>query len=789
MVERYTLFDQQFMKTIYQWAVVAACSLFTLNSIAQTPEIGTWVDYLPYTNVEAVVETPDMIYGSTGYSLVQWNKDDNSLERFSKVHGLSDIGVSSIDYHENSQTLMVGYSNGNLDLIRNNRIINFADIKRSNIVAEKSINNILFKGDTAYLSCGFGIVLFSMSRDEIIETYVIGETGKYLGVNDLVFAKDTIFTATDEGIYFASASEENLKFYGTWDKFTNIPNQDGEFDIIQYFGGKILANFPVNNFTNDTLYWYGDGVWEEVPFTTNEVNRGFKIFNDQLLLCHSGWIDFLDTDFNSARTIPSYNTDLPPGPNEAIVGSGGIIWVADRNQGIVKSVSDFNNTPGVLTSPNTISVEEVSFIDDNVWVAAGTRVGLFDNAFNFEGVYRNNTDREWTRVNRREHSILDSVVDIVSIAGDPRNNGRLYAASLGTGIIEFENNVPVKIYDHNNSPLGSYIPSDDVKAMKVKFDTKGNMWALTNRTKSFLTVKTRDDEWFSFDFTQYFSSEIITRDFIVTKDGMAWVVLDDGKGILVFDPKGTFSDTTDDQVRILRGAAGSGGIHNTSIHSIVEDLDGEIWIGTAEGVAVFFSPSNVFSANSNIDAQRIFVTVNGFTQYLLETEVVKTIAVDGANRKWFGTEKTGAFLMSQDGTEQLFHFTAENSPIFSNQIKTINVNPSNGEVFIGSDKGLQAYKGTATAPDPAFGDVYAYPNPVKEDYFGYIAVKGLARDANVKITDINGNLVFETYSEGGQAVWNGQNMNGDRVATGVYLVFAADSDGEEKEVTKILFIH
>ncbi len=218
-------------------------------------------------------------------------------------------------------------------------------------------------------------------------------------------------------------------------------------------------------------------------------------------------------------------------------------------------------------------------------------------------------------------------------------------------------------------------------------------------------------------------------------------------------------------------------------------MDGEIWIGTAEGIGVFFSPGSVFSEGANFDAQRIFVTVNGFTQYLLETEVVTSISVDGANRKWFATQKTGAFLMSEDGTEQLYHFREDNSALFSNELKVVRVNPSNGEVYFGSQKGLQAYKGTATKADPLFNDVYAYPNPVRETYEGLIAVKGLARNSNVKIIDINGSLVFETYSEGGQAIWNGRNMEGKRVATGVYIVLAVDYEGEEREATKILFIH
>lgn len=777
------------MKTIFNYALVALLSLLGNSVVAQTPAIGTWVDYLPYSHVTNVVEAGEYIYGATEYSLVVWNKSDNSVERFSKVHGLSDVGVTGLGYHEGTGTVLVGYSNGNIDLIRGSRIINFADIKRSSVVANKAINNVYFRGDTAYLSCGFGITLFDMSRDEIMETYVIGPGGNYLGVNDLVIAKDSIFCATEEGVYYASMQEPNLKFHGVWNKFNDLPRPDDNYDIIQYFGDRLLLNLPVNNFTNDTLYWYDWSTWEKATFEVFDVNRGLRVYDDQLLLCHSGGIVFFDQDFNRLEDIPSYNTNMPPGPNEAIIGKDGIVWIADRNQGIVRSAGPFNKQVGNLTSPHTNDVEDISFQNGNVWVAAGTKVGLFDNAFNFQGVFRNDSDREWSRISRSEFPILDTVVDIIAVEENPTQRGSVYAAAIGAGIIEFENYEPINIYDHNNSPIGGFAPTDDVKAMDVKFDLNGNLWMLTNRVSNFLTVKTPEGVWKNFEFASYFSSEVVTREFLITKDGMVWVVLEEGKGIFVFNPNGTIEDTSDDQVRVLSGSSGNGGLHSTNIHSMVEDLDGEIWVGTAEGVAVFFSPSSVFVEGLNIDAQRIFVTVNGFTQYLLETEVVKSISVDGANRKWFGTEKTGVFLMSEDGTEQLHHFTAEDSPIFSNEIKVVRVNPADGEVFIGTNKGLQAFKGTATQPDPFFNEVYAYPNPVREDYDGLIAVKGLARNSSVKIIDINGNLVFETYSEGGQAIWNGRNMSGRRVATGVYLVLAADSEGEEKEVTKILFIH
>jgi hypothetical protein len=211
-------------------------------------------------------------------------------------------------------------------------------------------------------------------------------------------------------------------------------------------------------------------------------------------------------------------------------------------------------------------------------------------------------------------------------------------------------------------------------------------------------------------------------------------------------------------------------------------------VGTDEGVAVFYSPQDILTSERS-DAERILVNVDGYVQYLLETESVKAIAVDGANRKWFGTERAGVFLLSADGTEQIHHFTEDNSPLFSNNIACIAINDETGEVFFGTAKGLISFKGTATPGTPTNTDVYAYPNPVRPGYSGPIAIKGLVQDAVVKITDVTGTLIYETRAEGGQAIWNGYNFDGRRASTGVYLVFISTDDGKEAMVTKILFVN
>jgi len=203
---------------------------------------------------------------------------------------------------------------------------------------------------------------------------------------------------------------------------------------------------------------------------------------------------------------------------------------------------------------------------------------------------------------------------------------------------------------------------------------------------------------------------------------------------------------------------------------------------------VFYSPSLVFT-NEDFDAQQILVEQDGYFQFLLETEAVTAIAIDGANRKWLGTESAGVFLMSEDGTTELQHFTAQNSPLISNAIISLAINQKNGEVFFGTDKGIISYKGTATEGASTHTNVYAFPNPVREGYTGSIAINGLVTDADVKITDISGALIYETKALGGRAIWDGKNFSGEKAHSGIYLVFATNDTGTETVVTKIMLLN
>jgi ligand-binding sensor domain-containing protein len=281
---------------------------------------------------------------------------------------------------------------------------------------------------------------------------------------------------------------------------------------------------------------------------------------------------------------------------------------------------------------------------------------------------------------------------------------------------------------------------------------------------------------------------LLFDDLLIDSYNQKWGIMGRGAGIFVYNDNNTIENPNDDQYKFLNTNIGGGNLPSLQTYCFEEDLEGEIWVGTDKGITVFYDPSAIFSGY-NFDAQQILITEGDYGQYLLSEERVKCITIDGANRKWVGTEKSGVFLLSDDGTEEIYHFTKDNSPLFDNNIIDIAINNENGEVFIGTDKGLISYRSDATEGVLIQSNTKVFPNPVKETYNGPIAISGLVTNANIKITDITGNLVFETFAKGGRAIWNGKNKNGERSSTGVYLVFSTDLYGEQKMISKILFIH
>ncbi len=789
------LVKKRYMRNVFNSAL-ALCVTFVVS--AQIPAIGQWRDHLPYSETVGVAEGPDRVYCASQGGLFALVKADNSIERISKVNGLSDIAISTIALNPWNNHLLIAYHNGNLDVMINKVITNVPDIKNANLVGNKIINSIFFINQYAYLACGFGIVVFDTDLMQVADTYKIGNNSSLINVLDVTSDGANLYASTASSIYTAPMTCPVLADFHCWTQITGAPSHHlpaGVYNQIVYFKGSIYASFSNlltgGNSNMDSIFRYNIAANTWSVFEKGLTFRSLTTSPNYLCVLSDGNVEVYDTTASKISVVNAYPFGGSPYASEAIMarGGGSDVWISDMASGLIHAYNSYRSNNYFPNGPRKPDVYGMTYSGGSISVVPGAHFDNWGNTYNNAGI-STFINEQWTTLDYRTYPILGNDFDFLATAIDPANPNHIMYGSLGFGVFEFTNNVLGSIYnaDRKNCTLKQRGLTDTLTDVTgLAYDPAGNLWVTNPMCNTLINCREPNGTWHAFDCSSV-ALPLDIGSILVGTNGFKWAVLPRGRGILVYDENKTLANPNDDRMRRLTFTAGQGGIIGTEVFCMVEDKNQQIWVGTDAGINVFYNPDNIF-ATSGFDAQQILIQQGIHVQILMGTQTVTALAIDGANRKWIGTASGGAYLMSADGTQQILNFNKDNSPIFSNTINAITVNQKTGEVFFGTDKGIISYRSTATEGGDTFDQVYAFPNPVKHDYEGPIAIKGLTADAEVKITDITGNLIFETKALGGQAIWNGNNFKGERAHTGVYIVFCSDTDGKQTFVTKILFIN
>jgi len=784
--------------TLFSALVALSCSFNSLTASAQEVGIGQWRDHFPYQSLLAVAEGGGQIYAATSTAVFRYDKATSEITNLNKTNALNDVGILGLAWNEALATMVVYYQNGNIDLLKNNSSVNIGDIKRSSVIGDKGVYNAYMDGSIAYLACGFGIVVLDMANEEIRETWFIGPSGSKVQVNAITMTADSIYAATASGLFVANRFSSNLASFTNWHKRVDMGTalDDGPFNAVVHLGDRLLLNAVVTGTGGDTLLVLGqDNTWSRETSSFGQVTKEMTVTPDGqfVVLSHQTDIRVLDQQLNEQTLIYSISGKLTK-PQQAIRDAEGWVWIADAEQGLIRAQGNELGSAIVPNGPKTASAWRMAADNGTLYVATGAVSGIWDSRFLKDGIHMRKNG-QWSTMDRSTSTLLDlgvnefggSVNDIICVAVDPDDPSHAFFGSWEEGLIEIRDGAPVQIYNQSNSAL-----SEDVNPFQgalfvsgLDYDNDGNLWITNARCNDPVVVLTKNGEWQHFSPGNLLGSNLLLGEMIAAQNGYKWMVRPRGNGILVYNNGNTIPDTGDDQYKILNAQTGTGGLPTNDVYCLAEDLDGQMWVGTGQGVAVFYSPDAIFNG-SDYDAQQILIEQDGNVQILLETESVISIAVDGANRKWIGTQGSGVFLISTDGREQVHHFTVENSPLPSNTVSNIAIDGSTGEVYMATESGIMSYRSDATFGENDNTCATVFPNPVRETYTGPIAVTGLVRTSEVKITDVSGNLVYRTTSTGGQAIWNGNDMNGNRASTGVYLVFVSDPSGSYKCNTKLL---
>jgi len=771
---------------------------FSFNVFAQSVPIGQWRMDVSYKQGLSVAQGGSKIYCATQGGLFDYNQQDNSFDIISRINGLSDVGVKTIGFDPATNSLIIAYTDANIDIIQNGVITNIPDIYVQTISGNKAVNSIYVQSPLIYLACGFGIVVMDITKFQTNDTYYIGPNGESLNVLDVCSDGTNLYAATTNGIYAAPLIGSNLSDYNSWTLQAGLPTtaKNNVFNTMTYFNGNVYANYSAKLSTNawqkDVIYKFNGSTWSPTSIASDNFQK-LRTTGTNLVCVGQYAVNTFDANLNQVSNYGGFGWG--PNPNDAIVDESGACWIADANFGLIKANTSNNGEVMVPNGPRTNAVYAMNYANGTVWSVPG---GL--GIWNTDGLSYN-TNNTWNTIYGTQTGTqplnMDSLHDLICVAPDPANATHAFAGSDEHGLLEFNNGQLVQLWNPANTGATGLRNQQNVAGYyKVEvtgaaFDTLGNLWMSNGETNSPIVVKLANGTWQSLNFTGFVNKPITGQLIVAKKSGQIWLLEPSSNVILVYNATavgGVYPRPSTTNTKVLTTAVGNGALPGIEVNCLAEDKSGEIWIGTDQGVTVISSPSNIFYGG-NYDSQQPYVQQNGYTQYLLQAEVVNAIAVDGGNRKWIGSNTSGAYLMSADGTTQLEHFTTANSPLLSNSILSITVNGNTGEVYFGTSKGIVSYRGQATDGGGAFGNVYAFPNPVKHDYSGPIAIAGLVANSDVKITDLAGTLVYHTTALGGQAVWYGKDFNGERVHTGVYLVFCTSPDGSQTKITKLLFIN
>lgn len=770
----------------YKYLLFIALFVSTFHQLYAQPVIGEWTDYQSYASAKNVVDTGDKVYCVTEGGLFSFNKADNSIQKMSGINGLSDVGIERLAYNKENNLLLIAYQNANIDLLIGNTIYNLSDIKRKQISANKTINNVMFSGKLAYLSCGFGIVVINLERKEIKDSYFIGNDGDYLNVLDMATDGNYLYAATVNGIYKASASEPNLQNYNNWVRQTNIPHSDKKFNAIEYFNGHIIANYTPDEWYNDEMFQLNGTIWTpflpEVRYAReiSTIGNYIVITSRNMVLVYN---DKLEKVMQVQKYVFSGQEETSILPLCANLDANNVLWVADQNFGLIKVGTQSERI--VPEGPSDNKIFSLAMNGQDLWIASGGRDESWNNIWTSPKIQLQRQGK-WSVFDKNDFPNPNKFSDMVCVAADPKDPDHVFAGSWGGGVLEFNAGQFVKRYDNFNSTLQNQLPDKPlepfVRIGGMAFDSKGNLWVSNTGASKVLSSFQADRTWKSYEL-KGIANKFVGK-VVVTKKDDKWILVPRGYGLYALNSANSVSK--EQKVVALFKEYKT---EMNELYSMAIDQNGELWVGTSGGVAVFSNPEKIWNDEVMYATRPGLNLKDGNFHPLLEKETVTAIAVDGANRKWFGTKSSGVFLISADGETELEHFNSENSPLLNNEITDIAINQKTGEVFIGTIAGLISYMGEATSGNDEFTEVYVYPNPVRETYEGPIVVKGLVDETDVRITDISGNMVYKTTSLGGQAIWDGKNLNGNRCKTGVYLVFLSDALGEQTKITKLMFIH
>ena len=759
--------------------------LFSLVGLAQNSQ---WKGYFSYNQIQDISQSNNAVYAASENAIFSKNVTTNDIKTLNSVDGLKAETITSIYYSVNYNKTFIGNNNGLLLVLNADGSI----LYKSGILTEvpvspfaKKINHFYEYQGKIYISCDFGISVFDMASLEFGDTYYISNGGVQGKVYQTTILNNEIYAVTEYfGIKKGSLSNPSLVDYNQWISIDN-----------GYWIG--LVNFQnqlIGYNTNGATYKYNGTYFDEL---LNIYQAGLdirEVGNNLIFVTKNHVYVYNENLVQIAHIQSSQITEIPVTFTCATVINN-VLNIGTNENGIVTCpLNNLSNFQFVMPDgPERNRIFRLKKTASTLW----TLYGEYSSAYNPYNPNPPYTPFEYPISKYTQgigwdvipYSDLFQAKSLSNIAVNPNNENELYISSFFSGLLKVEANVPTLLYNADNTGsngletliFGSDPNYRDVRINGPAFDKNGNIWMSNCFVNKGLKVLKSTGQWQSYDL----------QDIINTPNEESYGILTIDKNNTKWIPSAhngliAFNENYNNKFIVVKSQT-EGNLPSNDVRCLAIDNKNQLWIGTDKGLRIITSV-DLFLSQSEIESKSIIILENDLAQELFYDQFVVDIVVDGSNRKWVSIADAGVFLVTPNGQQTIYHFTKENSPLPSNFVYDIEIDSATGEVFFATNKGLVSFKGTATKSSDNLDNVFVYPNPVRPDFFGTVKISGLTNKAIVKITDIEGNLVYETTSEGGTIEWDRTAFGKYKVASGVYMIFVSAEDGIETTVKKVMII-
>ena len=756
----------------------------------------SWKEYFSYNSINDVVLGNNKLYGSSENAVFSYDLTTHEINELTTINGLSGETITTLHYSETYGLLMIGHDNGLIEIAfdSNNEVLSVVDIVDKPTIPpnDKSINHFNEYNGLVYISTGYGVSVYDLEHLEFGDTYYLGTSGTQINVSQTTIFQDYIYVACQDGngIKRALLSNPNLIDSQEWEQVTT-----GDFYAIQEFAGKLYAyrtsrhvfEVSINN-TLTQLLQYADPpldvkVFDGVLSVTTK-NDNFTYLPDYVLI----------TQVNVNSTASTQFTSGVANQTSTFIGTVDLGVLATQLANPIEFEEIHPDGP-LRNSPFSIQAGS-----NELWVTFGDYTLTYNPSPLRKWGISHLVEEDW--INISQDSVLGAR-DLNAISINPFNTSQVFISSFNDGILEVNDNVPEVLYNEDNSGLESLvIPNNpSVKSIRVTgttFDSEGLLWSCTGRVEHPLkSYNPSTGQWQGYSLDNLvvnpLTDEFGYSDIAIDQNGNKWM---GGYklGLVGVNSTGTIHKNvfSDEQ-----------NMPNSFVTALAVDKRNQLWIGTIQGLRVLYNTSGFFE-EENPEVSSIIIEEDGLGSELLFQQFVSSIAVDGSNNKWIGTFDTGLFYFTANGQETIYHFTKDNSPLPSNNILDLSLDSSTGVIYIATDKGLLSFFVGGSDTKDSLSNAFVYPNPVRPTFNiteEKVKIKDISDNVNIKITDIEGNLVAEAQSrtnlrykgynleiDGGTAYWNGKNLANNVVASGVYLIMLTDLDNLETKILKVMVV-